>query len=142
VSFKKILVSVDASSQATIVFDRAIELAKKDAASLMIFHGIEVEAKITIRSDLEAKTEQAQKLLQTYQQKAKEQGVSVESSHRVGEPGASICNLAQTWGADLIVLGRRGYRGITEVLLGSVSNHVIHHAPCSVLVVQGEAIAT
>lgn len=141
-SFKKILVSVDASSQAPIVFDRALELAKKDAASLMLFHGIQIEAKVTIRSDLEVKTQQAQELLQSYQQKAKEQGISIETSYRVGEPGASICNVAQSWGADLIVVGRRGHRGITEVLLGSVSNYVLHHAPCSVLVVQKEAIAS
>ncbi|WP_442949349.1 universal stress protein [Nostoc sp.] len=43
-----------------------------------------------------------------------------------------------SWGADLIVLGRRGLKGFAELLAGSVSNHVVHHSPCSVLVVQGQ----
>jgi nucleotide-binding universal stress UspA family protein len=47
--------------------------------------------------------------------------------------------VARTWNADLIVIGRRGLRGLAEMFLGSVSNHVIHHAHCSVLVVQGIA---
>ena len=47
---------------------------------------------------------------------------------------------SQNWEADLIVIGRRGHQGLSEILLGSVSNYVVHHAPCSVLVVQGVTI--
>ena len=36
-----------------------------------------------------------------------------------------------------MVIGRRGHKNISEMFLGSVSNYVMHHAPCSVLVVQG-----
>jgi len=63
-------------------------------------------------------------------------GIPTEWDSRQGEPGAQICNLAKTWQADLIILGRRGRSGLTEMLLGSVSNYVLHHAPCSVFVVQ------
>jgi nucleotide-binding universal stress UspA family protein len=136
VSFQRILVAIDTSSQAQIVFEQAIELAKKDSASLMVFYGIDLAAKRTYATEIGLKTQEAQELLQVYQQKAKDQGVTIEISHRPGQPGESICNLAQSWKADLIVLGRRGYKGITEVLLGSVSNYVVHHAPCSVLIVQ------
>lgn len=138
-SFRKILVAVDTSPQAPVVFEQALELAKKNSASLVVFHGID---KLTYLAEIEVKTEQVEGLLQTYQQKAKNQGISTQFSYRPGEPGASICDLAQSWGADLIVLGRRGYKGLAEVLLGSVSNHVVHHAPCSVLVVQGEALSS
>jgi len=140
VSFRKILVAVDESSQALMVFEQALELAKKESASLMVFHCIELVARHTYLTELEVKTEQAQRLLQTYQQKAKDQGILAEFSYRTGEPGASICDLAQSWGADLVVVGRRGFKGLAEVLLGSVSNHVVHHAPCSVLVIQEAAL--
>ncbi len=84
--------------------------------------------------------EQDQEWLQTYCQKAAEQGVAAESDQEVGNPGSHICDLARDWGADLIVIGRRGLTGLQEIFLGSVSNHVIHHAPCSVLIVQGEPL--
>jgi nucleotide-binding universal stress UspA family protein len=48
--------------------------------------------------------------------------------------------MARSWPADLIVIGRRGRTGLKEALMGSVSNYVVHHAPCTVMVVQ-DAIA-
>jgi nucleotide-binding universal stress UspA family protein len=79
-----------------------------------------------------------QLLLQRYCQIATQQGVKVESDYRTVEPGQGLCQAAQRWGADLIVMGRRGRKGLTEALLGSVSNHVLHHASCAVLVIQAE----
>jgi nucleotide-binding universal stress UspA family protein len=138
-SFKKILVAVDASSQALVVFEQAVELAKKEPASLMVFHCVHLGAKLNYPSEIKMKTQTGEDLLQTYQTKAQELNIEAEFNCRVGQPGEAICNLARSWGADLIVLGRRGFRGITEVLLGSVSSYVVHNAPCSVLVLQGES---
>ena len=44
--------------------------------------------------------------------------------------------LAKDWNADLIIMGRRGLTGLSEMFLGSVSNYVVHHASCSVLLIQ------
>ncbi|MGP1384853.1 MAG: universal stress protein [Thainema sp.] len=43
--------------------------------------------------------------------------------------------LAKNWGADLIMMGSHGRKGLNEMLLGSASNYVVHHATCSVMVV-------
>ncbi|MEC4814315.1 MAG: universal stress protein [Scytonema sp. PMC 1069.18] len=137
-SFKKILVAVDSSEQALVVFEQAVELAKKEPASLMVFHGVDLGAKLNYPSEIKMKTQQGEELLETYKAKAQGLDIEAEFSCRVGQPGEAICNLARSWGADLIVLGRRGFRGITEVLLGSVSSYVVRNAPCSVLVLQGE----
>ncbi len=140
-SFKKILVAIDDSPATATVFEKALELAQKDAAQLMIGHSIELPAssQLTVNLvDLEIETRQAQSLLQFYYQKAKTQGIMAESSCQTGDPGTNICDLGRSWGADLIVLGRRGLKGFAELLAGSVSNHVVHHAPCSVLIVQGQ----
>ena len=53
-----------------------------------------------------------------------------------GSPQRAIVERAQEWGADLIVVGSHGYGFWSRTLLGSVSNSVVHHAPCSVLVVR------
>ena len=53
-----------------------------------------------------------------------------------GSPQRAIVETALEWGADLIVVGSHGYGFWTRTLLGSVSNSVMHQAPCSVLVVR------
>lgn len=51
-------------------------------------------------------------------------------------PREAIVDEAERWGADLIVLGSHGYRGYKRFFLGSVSQSVAAHAPCSVLIVR------
>lgn len=54
----------------------------------------------------------------------------------IGHPEETIIGTAKEWGADLIVLGSHGHRGFRRFLLGSVSQAVASHAPCSVEVVR------
>ena len=51
-----------------------------------------------------------------------------------GEPGRAICDLAAELGATAVIIGSRGRGGIKRAVLGSVSDHVVRHAPCPVLV--------
>jgi nucleotide-binding universal stress UspA family protein len=53
-----------------------------------------------------------------------------------GYPKHAIIESAETWGADLIVVGSHGYRGLTRLWLGSVSQAVALHAKCSVEIVR------
>jgi len=63
-------------------------------------------------------------------------GVSIESRVREGDPRREIVDEAKDWGADLIVVGSHGRTGMQRWLLGSVAEHVVRHAPCSVEVVR------
>jgi nucleotide-binding universal stress UspA family protein len=63
-------------------------------------------------------------------------GLLVEEMLLQGNPKDLILDAVSDWGADLVVLGSRGRRGLTRFLLGSVSQAVASHAPCSVLVVR------
>ena len=55
-----------------------------------------------------------------------------------GPPASVITHAAERGGHDLIAIGTHGHRGFRRLLLGSVAESVIRHAPCSVLVAHGE----
>lgn len=61
--------------------------------------------------------------------------VKVSATAREGNPAQTLLDVAK--GADLLVVGSRGHGGFTEALLGSVSQHCVHHAPCPVVIVRG-----
>jgi nucleotide-binding universal stress UspA family protein len=60
----------------------------------------------------------------------------VEGSVVLGHPRTNIVDVAAKWRANLIVIGSHGRKGIERLLLGSVSEYVVRHAPCSVQVVR------
>jgi nucleotide-binding universal stress UspA family protein len=62
-------------------------------------------------------------------------GIPVTTDVEVGQPGQRLRALASQRGADLLVVGSRGHTELKALLLGSVSNQVVHGAPCPVLVV-------
>ena len=62
--------------------------------------------------------------------------VFITSEVLSGSPDSRIVETAEKFHADIIIVGSHGYKRWERILLGSVSNSVIHHAPCSVLVVR------
>lgn len=62
--------------------------------------------------------------------------LKISSETIQGSPRQVIVDEAEQWGADLIVLGSRGLGAWNRLLLGSVSNAVVHHAKCSVEIVR------
>jgi len=156
--YKKILVAVDYLNLTIEVFAKALKLAKASNSRLMIFHCVQGElpgvpvmdnfGAMGIYSDVyyremsefyeKARKEATDRLLswlRSFAEQAEEQGIIAEFDYKIGDPGKAICQLASSWNADLIVVGRRGRSGLSELFLGSVSNYVIHHAPCSVLII-------
>ncbi|GAB4234934.1 MAG: universal stress protein [Elainellaceae cyanobacterium] len=155
--FKKILVAIDYSPLSQAVFEQALDLAKTNDAQLFLFHCLTADT-VTLSAPvagefglppqlmnqayqsefvrLEQQIQHMHALLRHYCNLAYQHGVVAESGYRTTEPGQGLCQAAQQWGADLIVVGRRGRKGLTEALLGSVSNYVLHHAPCAVLTIQ------
>lgn len=152
--YRKILVAIDRSPQAEAVFEQALELAKKEKASLMIFHSSSLDTQIgrnyrglfgtelvnysaEMQAELQKAHEETREWLEVYGHRAIAQRVPTEWQLKVGDAGSTIREMVNDWGADLVVLGRRGHRGLEEMFLGSVSSYVIHHVSCSVLIVQG-----
>ena len=70
-------------------------------------------------------------------QRVREAGGEVAGAHaKLGRPDAEIAGLAEELGAGLIVLGSRGLGPLRSALMGSVSDSVVRHARCAVLVVR------
>lgn len=158
--FEKILVALDRSVEAPVVLEQALNLSQQGKSTLMLFHclswdeeekanpliGMGTLGDINIYSyqrldklsheSLQKDIEQVQEWLTNLSKQVIAKDMNAEIDCRVGASGSWICDRAKSWDADLIVLGRRGHTGLSELLLGSVSNYVVHHAPCSVLVVQ------
>lgn len=65
-----------------------------------------------------------------------ESDLSISAEVLFGSPGSRIVETARDFGAELIVVGSHGHNRLERLLLGSVSDSVVHHAPCSVLVVR------
>lgn len=74
-------------------------------------------------------------ILRQYTGRAEAAGINADFMQSANEPGPGICRMAKTWNADMIVMGSHQRKGLSELFLGSVSNYVMHHAPCSVMVV-------
>lgn len=163
--FHKILAAIDMSKTGKRVFEEALDLAQANGASLMLLHvlcpdeegcpdmsvlynmnpyqaGAGSEQAEHYQKQWEAFANKGLNLLQSHSEAATAAGVYTECAQNPGSPGRTICEAACTWDADLIVIGRRGLSGMSEVVLGSVSNYVIHHAPCSVLTVQSQVKMT
>lgn len=67
-------------------------------------------------------------------------GVTIEGDVLFGSPDSRIVETAEDMHADLIVIGSHGYKRWERLLLGSVSNSVVHHAHCSVMVVRTDDV--
>ncbi len=62
----------------------------------------------------------------------------LETQVLLGEPGVELAIFAEEIGATVVVVGSRGHGAIKRALIGSVSDHLVRHAPCPVLVVRDE----
>lgn len=143
--FKKILVPVDGSPTAHKALNYALKMAKADQAEVRLIYCID---ELSLLSSHEYSGEMAQmarqsghdilkssmELTQAAQVKADTRLID-RAGQRLGE---SVADAASDWGADLIVLGTHGRRGLGRILLGSGAEQVMRSARVPVLMVRGE----
>ena len=141
----RILLATDGSEEAELAAVRAVELAQSTDSGLHVVHvGL---APTFLTSDpgtlgydrrlYEEIEEESRELLRKLSWRVKVAGGNVAGTHlRMGEVDLEIVGLAKEIGAGLIVMGCRGHGGIRRAIEGSVSDAVIRHAPCPVLVVR------
>jgi nucleotide-binding universal stress UspA family protein len=154
--FKKVLVPLDGSEHSLKALEFAVQIAKKFGGKITLIHvysvidrpiivpepttltpaGFPVMTSAEISKVVEAARKAANRILADGEQKAKAEEVEVEKILIEGHTVQEIVRTAKEGTFDLIVIGARGISKIRELLLGSVTDGVIHHASCPVLVIK------
>lgn len=134
---KRILVGVDGSKYSLEAVKAAAKLAsERGIRSVTLINVIPVAVSTMGPVTVAAPPEDIESWEVFEEPKAilKKAGVEARLLLREGDPAYEIIQVAKTEGYDLIVVGHRGLSPIQAFLLGSVSNRIVTHAPCSVLV--------
>ena len=143
-SYRRIVVPLDGSEIAEEAFREAVPLARAFGAELVLVGVLDLTAgmydvyaeafdPVDLRNQLEKFLVGA---LDRAREKVEAEGVKARSVFRVGVPYEEITAVAEEEGADLVVMTTHGRKGLSHLLLGSVTEKVIRTAPCPVLVVR------
>ena len=142
-SFKKILLPVDGSPISLHAVRVGLEMARALGAQVATVFVVEPE----MGCSGEVRLDDEELLLLGKQDDAQvmallrgDTTVPDDAEHfvLVGHAADIINKIAREWSADLIVVGSHGRGGLGRVVLGSVSESVVRHAPCPVLIVRGK----
>ncbi|SDM45020.1 universal stress protein [Polaromonas sp. JS666] len=150
--FKRILIPVDGSDTSTKALVAGLQMARETGASVRLVHFVNEMAYLSgidpygsYSADLAGMMrEGGAKVLADAMAVAQSASVEVsqvlleEPGNRLGE---AVATAARQWGADLVVVGSHGRRGIGRVLMGSGAEQILRLAPVPVLVIRGAAPA-
>ena len=140
----RIVVGVDGSPASKAALSWALNEARLRHAPVEAVHAWQFPAiavthfgaeavPVFAREDIEKAADEM--LQETVKEVARDHcDVAVTATLTQGRPGDALLTVAE--GADLLVVGSRGHGGFTGLLLGSVSNHIVHHAQCPVVIIR------
>jgi nucleotide-binding universal stress UspA family protein len=142
----KILLATDGSKEARLAAEAAAELSKDTGSEVHIAYvlpsprelrGHHLYSSEVMRSVLEQAEGEASSLLEEQAKQIGASGGKVAETHlETGEPDKEIVRLSEELGVGTIVIGSRGLGGLRRALMGSVSESVVRHAHCPVLIVR------
>jgi len=137
--FKTILFATDFSPASNVAFEVAAALARDYQARVIALHVIEpVQMGFSEYTAYVGPNEDKGEAMAKLQAiKAPSPRVTLEYRLLEGDPATVIAETAQETGADLIVMGTQGRTGLTRLVMGSVAEDVLRHAPCPVLTIRG-----
>jgi nucleotide-binding universal stress UspA family protein len=136
IMFERILLAVDGSEESREALRTAIELAKAGGGEIHVVHVHGKDTGFQIKDDVETR-EEAETLVEAFCDLVKKADVPVAGDLRAARTekvAEEIIRAADDFAADCIVVGSRGAGPVSEMLLGSVANRVVHMARCPVVV--------
>ena len=138
---KRIVVTTDFSEESKKAFPYALALARKFEASLLLLYVVPAHlpaelSHLGIVLEERQLLEEARERLPRFRQAELDPHLRVETLVLNGGSAHEICRTAETQAADLIVMATHGHTGLKRFMLGSVTENVVRHAPCPVLIVR------
>jgi nucleotide-binding universal stress UspA family protein len=130
--FDTILLATDASVASVAAEDHAVELAARLGARLLVVSAVTGAPSVR---------ESRQLAIEGIVQRARAAGADAQGITWEGAAGESIVDVAEAESADLIVVGTHERGAVGRLFLGSVSDHVVRHASCPVMVVRPTRVA-
>jgi len=154
--FHKILVPLDGSEHSDRALVTALQIARNFKSEITLLHvysvtvtpvvipepttlnptGVPIATSAEVSKMVDAARDAGKKILEDGEQKVRAENVPVETSLREGNSPQEIVKAAKEGQFDLIVIGARGIHRLRDLLMGSVTEGVVKHASCSVLVVK------
>lgn len=140
--FKKIIWATDGSDLADEALPYAKALAAEDGASLVVVHVIQVytsalSAGLPLYADDEERKAKVERQVAELQDEGLDVTARIITTH--DQPGHAISDVAKEVGADVIVASTRGHTTLGGLFVGSVTQRLLHVAPCPVLAVRPAA---
>jgi nucleotide-binding universal stress UspA family protein len=131
---ESIVVGTDGSERAERAVDRAGELARALGATVHVVSAYSEDRVPLVERGREGERHEAQQYVDRAQERLAKLGVECETHLSPSQAAKALLQIADEQGARMIIVGNRGMTG-AQHLLGSVPNHVSHHAKCDVLIV-------
>lgn len=138
---KTVLLATDLTAASEVATTQAIDLAVSIAARLLVVNVIALPepgggpvAPFSSGARVDQQRANREPSLLDITNAARTRGIEAEFLLWTGEPGQSIVAAAEAEGADLIVVGTRGLDSAGRFMMGSVSDYVVYHSSCPVLV--------
>lgn len=134
----KVLLATDGSAFSETATEHAIDLVRTCGCELEVVTVLDINEEFYAQApdSAAAMAVKARELLEAIAERTRASGIKTGVSVREGEPYLAITGRAREYGADIIVMGSHGRKGISRLLMGSVTEKVIGHADCPVLVVR------
>jgi nucleotide-binding universal stress UspA family protein len=137
---RTVMLATDLAQASDAATETALELASRLGARLLAVSVIDPGSLRLPGGRFRARIDQVraehERLATELVARGRSTGVSVDFLVWEGDPGESIVEAANSEAADMIIVGSHGRSTVGRFLIGSVSDHVVRHAPCPVLVVR------
>ena len=131
--FQKALVPVDGSRFMPGLVAYAIAVAKKANCSLTFLYVVDIPRTAT-PAEVEKQKATGMSIPEEGRAKAAEEGNSTSARVEAGPPAETIINIAERESFDIIMIGSRGHSQLRRLIVGSVADKIMEHAPCPVLI--------